>query len=181
MPKRVVLVYPADTKGGVSDELIDVIAGVEQGRMAVSGQYRTVYFLTSIPTVKRALAEQSLSAQDTRSPFEGTKLRHLADVTGYDMALVTSIDDYQWNADKKQVSLVMSAQLIDLSGTQPKIRSVGESLSSPATAPKGATESALAEQAARDLTEKLMTSLLSTPKPAAPPTTTNKTTSTGKK
>ncbi len=173
MNRRVVLVFLPDAKEGAGDTLGDIVTGVEQSRLAASGLYRTVYFLPSLSTVKRALTEQTLSAQDVKAPYDITKVKRLAQLTGYSLAVVTSVDDYQYDADKKQVSLIMSAQLIDTSGETPKIVSAGESAKSPDKTPAGATEASLAEQTARDLTETLMTVLLKppskTPRPATAP------------
>jgi hypothetical protein len=163
---RAVLVFPTDTKGGTSDQIVDMITDVVQGRLAASDRYHSVYFLSSLPTIRRALTEATLSQTDVKNPFDNdTKVKKVARIAGYDMALVTSIDDYQYDAAKNQVSMVMSARLVDVAGGNP--RAAAESGTSSLPAPKSATELTLAEKVSRDLTEKLMTALLGTPKPSS--------------
>lgn len=159
--QRRVLVFPPDTKGGVSDQLTDIVSDVEQARLALSNDYRSAYFTIALPTIRRALLESSLSTGDTSAPFDDlTKAKKLAQIAGYDMVLVTSIDDYQYDAAKKKISLVMSARLIDLSKDKPVIRSAGESAASADNAAKSEKDIAPALQVARDLTEKIMSDIL---------------------
>lgn len=169
---RKVLVFPADSKGGLSDQLLDIISEVEQGRLGTTGKYRSIYYVSSLPTVKRAVNEQTLSLADATPPFDSdAKVKRVAQIAGYDLVLVTSVDDYQYDADKQQVSLVMSARLIDYSGDKPVIRSVGESANTAEKAVKDEKDASgkaapATIQLARDLTERLMNELLK-PKAAA--------------
>jgi hypothetical protein len=159
-PARVVLVFPTDTKGGVSDQLSDTITETIQGRLAASGRYQSVYFLRSIPTVARALNEATLTANEVSHPFDDdTKLRKLMPNTGYDMALTSSIDSYTYDTAKNQVTLLISARLIDLRGEKPIVRAAAENGSSPANG-GNVRELVLATTIAKSITEKLMTSLL---------------------
>ena len=122
--RKVVLVFPSDTKGGVSDELVDTISEVEKSRLQAAGGYRSVYFLPSLAVIRRALTEQTLNAQDVRSPYDNeNKLKKLVQLTGYNMVLVSSVEDYQFDADSKVVNLVMSARLVDYSTETPTVRS----------------------------------------------------------
>src|SRR5205823_3742301 len=70
LPSRVVLVFATDAKGGISDQLSDVITDTIQGRLAASGQYDSVYFLRSIPTIKRALTEATLTPNEISHPYD---------------------------------------------------------------------------------------------------------------
>lgn len=161
--QRKVLIFRPETKGGMSDQLTDMIIDVEQGRLRISGRYRSILFLASLPTIRRAVIEQSLSTADVNPPFDSdAKIKKLTQTAGYDMALVTSVDDYQYDADKGQISLVMSARLIDYAGEKPVIRSVGESAMTAEKAAKDDKDIAPALQLARELTEKLMAELLKT-------------------
>ena len=166
-PSRVVLVFPTDGKGGVSDQLADVITETIQGRIAASNRYQTVYFLRSIPTVTRALNEANLTANEVSHPFDDdTKLKKVMPYVGYDMALTTSVDSYTYDAAKNQVTLLISARLIDYRGAKPIVRAVAENGSSAASG-GNAKELTLATQVAKSISEKLMTSLLSQEKMAS--------------
>ncbi len=166
LPSRVVLVFPTDGKGGVSDQLSDIVTETIQGRIAASGRYQSVYFLRSIPTVARALNEATLTANEVSHPFDDdTKLRKLMPNSSYDMALTTSIDSYTYDAAKNQVTLLISARLIDYRGAKPVVRAAAENGSSSSNG-GNAREIVLASSVAKSITEKLMTSLLSQERPA---------------
>lgn len=166
-PSRVILVFPTDTKGGVSDQLSDIISDTIQARISASGRFQSVYFLRSIPTIARALNEATLTANEVSHPFDDdAKLRKLMPNTGFDMALTTSVDSYTYDSAKNQVTLLISARLIDFRGEKPVVRAAAENGSSPANG-GNAKELTLASDVAKNITEKLMTSLLA-PSPAAP-------------
>jgi hypothetical protein len=164
MPARSVLVFPTDTKGGVSDQVGDDVVSVEKSRLSLSKMYSPIEFLASIPTVKLAISEQTLTQNDVKKPFDSdAKLKKLSGVTGYDLLLVSSIDDYEYDAAKNQVSVVMSARLIDYSGAKAVVRSAAQSATSPAGA-GNTPELKIATDVVRSLMDKLMTAIL-TPKP----------------
>jgi len=162
-------VFPTDGKGGVSDQVSDTITETIQGRIAASGKYQTIYFLRSIPTVSRALAEATLTPNEVTHPFDDDiKLRKLMPQTGYDLALTTSVDSYTYDPAKNQVTLLISARLIDFRGDKPVVRAAAENGSS-AENGGNAKEITLASQVSKSITEKLMTSLLSTDKQMVTP------------
>jgi hypothetical protein len=169
-PTRVIMVFPTDGKGGISDQLSDVITETVQGRIAASGKYQTVYFLRSQPTVLRALNEATLTANEVSHPFDDdTKLKKLMPISGYDMALTTSIDSYTYDSAKNQVTVLISARLIDYRGEKPVVRAAAENGSSPDNG-GNAKEITLATQVAKTITEKLMTSLLAQDRSMQPTT-----------
>jgi hypothetical protein len=168
-PARVIMVFPTDGKGGLSDQLSDTITETIQGRIAASGRYQTIYFLRSIPTVQRALNEATLTANEVSHPFDDdTKLRKLMPNTGYDMALTTSIDSYTYDSAKNQVTLLISARLIDYRGDKPIVRAAAENGSSPESG-GNVREIVVATIVAKSITEKLMTTLLAQDKPMTSP------------
>lgn len=161
---RHVLVFPTDTKGGVGDQVADDIASVIQSRLSLAKIYEPIAFLPSIPTVKLAVAEQTLTQADIKKPFDSdAKLKKLSGVTSYDMVFVSSIDDYQYDSAKNQVSVVMSARLIDYSGAKAVVRSAAQSATSPENG-GNTPELKIATELLRTLTDKLMTAII-TPKP----------------
>lgn len=160
LPTRTILVFPPDTRGGVSDQLSDIITDVEQSRIAVSNNYQSLYFIRSLPTIRRALNEASLSTADVSHPFDSdAKLKRVAQNAGYDMVLVSSIDDYSYDAAKNQVSMTISARLIDFSGAKAVVRAAAESGKSP-DGTGNIPEVKLALPVARSISEKLITDLL---------------------
>jgi len=160
VPSRTVLVFPTDGKGGVSDQVSDVITDTVRARIAASGKYQTVYFLRSLPTVVRALNESTLTNNEVSHPFDDdAKLRKLMPQTGFDMALTTSVDSYTYDAAKNQVTLLISARLIDFRGAKPVVKAAAENASSAASG-GNAREIDLANQVAHIVAEKLITSLL---------------------
>ena len=158
-PAHVVLVFPPETKGGVSDQVADVITEVVQTRLNLSDKYKTALFLSSNPVVKRALVEGSLTKTELEHPVAtGALIKKLTDLTAHDMAVVVSIIDYQFDKATNRVSLVMSAKLLDYTGPAP--RGTNRNGESPAKPSSKATEYDLAATLARDLTEKMMSDLL---------------------
>lgn len=158
-PSRIVLVFPTDAADANSGQLSDAVTDVEQGRLSASGAYQTVYFLRSIPTVKRALNE-GLAPIDATKPFDkDDKIKQLCQITGYNLAILSNVDNYTYDKDKNQVSFILSVNLVDYSGEKPvKIGSVVSQDESPAGG--NAKESDLANNLARKLTEKIMSQIL---------------------
>jgi hypothetical protein len=164
VPVRNVLVFPTDTKGGVSDQVADDIVNVVESRLGLTKIYAPVEFLPSIPTVKLAISEQTLTQADVKKPFDSdSKLKKLSGVTGYDLVLVSSIDDYEYDSAKNVVSVVMSARLIDYSGAKAVVRSAAQSATSSGK-DGNAPEIKVATELVRSLMDKLMTAII-TPKP----------------
>jgi hypothetical protein len=163
-----ILVFTTDTKGGVSDQVADDIVAVIKSRLMATKMYQPIGFPSSIPTVKLALAEQTLTQSDVRKPFDSdVKLKKLAGVTGYNYVIVSSIDDYQYDTTKNQVSIVLSIRLVDYSGAKPVPRSAGSSATS-AVNTTNTPELKIASDLVRGLADKLMTAIL-TPTPTTQP------------
>ncbi|HLJ56333.1 MAG TPA: hypothetical protein VKT77_14930, partial [Chthonomonadaceae bacterium] len=158
---RTVLVFPTDGKGGISDQLSDVVTDTMRARIGASGKYQTVYFLRSLPTVVRALNESTLTNNEVSHPFDDdAKLKKLMPQTSFDLALTTSVDSYNYDAAKNQVTLLISARLIDFRGAKPVVKAAAENASSAASG-GNAREIDLATEVAHNIAEKLITSLLS--------------------
>ncbi len=158
-PSRIVLVFPTDSTDPNSGQLSDAVTDVEQGRLSASGAYQTVYFLRSIPTIKRALNE-GLAPSDATKPYDkDDKVKQLCQITGYNLAILSNVDSYAYDKDKNQVGFILTVSLIDYSGEKPvKIGSVVSQGESPAGG--NARESDLANALARNLTEKIMSQIL---------------------
>ena len=166
---RVIMVFPPDTKGGVSELVSDSVTDVERARLLTAHMYRAVYFSRAIPTIRLGLVEQTISQTDVSHPYDvDSKLKKLAQLANYDMVLATTINDYQFDDKTNSVSIVMSVRLIDFSGEKPVVRSAGASMSSPENPAGNPKQEKIADTVIRNLTEKLMTDLLN-PKPATKP------------
>ncbi|MCS6777943.1 MAG: hypothetical protein RMJ43_13610 [Chloroherpetonaceae bacterium] len=173
-PRRVVLVFPPDVANAETsddgfnpEQLTDIVVDVIQSRLKSVGGYRTVYYSRGLPTIRRAVIEGTLTTAEADRPFSpDEKVRKLAQLAGHDLVLVSSIDDYQYDPEKNQVTLVMSARLIDFAPEKKAIRAVGESITGP-EAPKGKKQLEVALEAARALTEKMINELLRPAKPAS--------------
>ncbi len=171
IPTTVVLLFQPDTKGGVSDQLGDVISDVEESRLRATGNYSVIYFQTALPSIRRALLDHTINPEDARPPFDNNaKATRLAHLLSYPMVLVSAIESYEYNAPKKTVSLVLSGRLMDVSGqTTRVIRAVtitGDNAKSGAA--PDAKEETIASQVARDTAERLMNDLLQPPAKPAP-------------
>lgn len=161
-----VLVFQPDTKGGTSDQISDDILQVIKDRLAATKKYEPVRFLSSLPTVRLAVVQGTLLPADVRKPFDNdAKLKKLSGVTGLSYVIVASVDDYNYDSAKNQVDLVLSVRMIDYTGAKAVVRSAAQSASSPAGG--NTPELKLASDAAKSLTDKLMTSVL-TPRPPTP-------------
>jgi hypothetical protein len=168
VPKKDVLVFPTDTKGGPSDQLGDIITDVIKGRLEASDLYQPNRFSSTSPTFRRALTEQTLLPKDVKPPYDtNAKVQKLTQFAGYSYAVTASLDDYDYDAAKQQVSIVVTVTLIDFSSGKPQPRPFGDSAATAAKAVKDAGDTGAVITLARDLTEKIMTELLKPAKPAA--------------
>ncbi len=167
-PLRIVLIFPIDTDAeGVAPTLSDAVVEVQQKKLEASEKYSTVKYRRTLPAIRRGFADGSLGSPDVDKPYDASdaKVKRLASLTNYPITLVTTLNDYQYDAAKNQVSLVMTMKMVDFSKDPPVVKSAGDSYISPEGA-KGKKESAVAMEAARAATEKMMTDLLSPAKPA---------------
>ncbi len=157
--KKVILVFPIDTKGGSSDYIRDELTDEIKAKLA--DRYDIASFSASLPAIRRALSEQSIRSSDADAPYNSpVKTKQLTGLTGYSYAIVSSIDDYTYDESKKQINLVISIALYDLSGAKAVIHSAGADT----TADAPTADSAAISIAAKKLIDKLITELLDPPK-----------------
>ena len=165
-PARIVLIFPPETKGGVSDQIADAITDVVQSRLNLTGKYRTVYFLASSPTIRRGLLDHSLTEEELAKPVAiDSRIKKLTQLSGHDLAFVVSIIDYQFDKAANKVSMVLSAKMLDYTGGTP--HGTNRNGDSPDKPSAKATEYDLAAALARDLTEKMVNDLLTPQKATA--------------
>ena len=170
MAKRLALVFPVDAKGAAAEQLSDIITDVEKARLSTSGMYSGISFLTSLPSIRRAVNEQSLTQADVQPPFATrTKAQKLTMAAGYDIAVISSMDSYEYSADNQNVTMVLSIQMIDFSGDTPRNYTAADTVTTAPKSAKNAADTTASEPAARSLAEKLMTTVLNSAKSAKAP------------
>ena len=160
-PQKIVLVFPTDAADSISSQLSDAVTDTVQGRLSASGNYQTVYFLKSLPTIKRALNDSTITPIDASKPFaeKEEKVKTLASLSGYPLSIVSSIDSYTYDKEKNQVGIILSVRLVDFSGEKPVV--IGAAATSDESPAGGnAKEVTIATQLARKLAEKVMTQIL---------------------
>jgi len=159
-PKHVVLVFPVDAKG-TGEQLSDIVTDVIKSRLSLSGKYSGITYVTSIPAIRRSVSDQSLSQSEVQPPFTSrTKVQKLTTTAGYDMAIVSSLDQYEYNADNQNVSIVLSITMTDFTGSTPKNYTAAETVTTAPKSAKSATDTTAAEAAVRSLAEKIVVSVL---------------------
>jgi hypothetical protein len=159
--RATIVVFPPETKGGISDQLTDSLTDVVQSRINATGQYQTQYFLTSLPTVRRAILEQTLSNADVSPPYDSdTKVKRLITLAGHTRAITSSIDDIEYDATKQQMTVVISLRYVDFTGEKPVIRSYGDSITGAEKGAKSDKDIKAASDLTRSLTERLMADFL---------------------
>ena len=148
---------------GTAEQLSDIITDVEKARLSTSGKYSGISFLTSLPSVRRAVNEQSLTAADIQPPYATrTKAQKLTQAAGYDTAVISSLDSYEYNADNQNVTMILSIQMIDFSGATPRNYTAADTITTPAKSAKNATDTAAAE------TQGLRRASSKSPRPSKP-------------
>lgn len=160
VPKRVMLFFPTETKGDKMAGAGEIVADVIKSRLASSDLFAPSTFRTSIASVRRAINEHTLTDKEVSGPFDSNqKIEKLMKVAGYDLAMSSSLDDFSFDAAKHAATVSISLTLIDLTQPKSKFTSIADLVTTPENSVKSADDPA-AEQAARDLAEKLMTQLI---------------------
>jgi len=160
--KKSVLVFPFDVPSTVSgrDEVKMVLTDQSSGRLALAGTYAVTVYNKHLPTVARLHLDQSLTDSDVAEPYAEDNLKgpKIAKMTGFDVVMLGSVDDYQYNEAEKSVTVVVSGRLVDVK--------TGKFIATPVTlqgtSRKGsnAKEPALALEAARSAGDLLMSKLV---------------------
>ncbi len=168
-PKRI-FQFPTDSpEGSKANTLTDIVERGIARRLSNNDEYAVAMFFPAMPLIRRALINHEIDRKDVDKPYDKTeKAKKLATLAGYTLVVLSSINDYQYNADKKQVTLDISIRIVDFSGEKPVvIKFVAETATSPADTGKDKTEDKIAIDFARDLVEKLIKDVLK-PKAVTP-------------
>jgi hypothetical protein len=127
--------------------------------MTISNNYVVTQYSRAVPAIARAKNDQILTDADTTAPFaeDNRKALKIAKIAQYDVVFVGSVDDYRFDAAKKQASITISGRLLETE-TDKVLKSV--TLSADSSEGGSADESEKAIQAARSATDKLLTQLV---------------------
>jgi hypothetical protein len=173
--KRTLLLFPVDATptGATIPNAADVsmdITDVAASRLAASGQYMVSRFSRALPPVARLVNDQTLAEADVQPPFAEDKRKptKVGKLAQYEVIFVGSVDDYQYNQQDNEVSMVVSGSLIETE-TGKVIKGVTVN----AAGSKGGTakEDEKAQEVARAVGEKLMSQLLPGTAAVVEPTT----------
>ncbi len=171
VPHRGVLVFPTDSRSASAVPLADVVTEVVKSRFSASDRYDAISYSSAQPSVRRALNEHTLSQKDASPPYDDVaKVQKLAEYSGYDMVVTSSIDDYEYDAATHKATISLGILIIDFSAKPAVKRSFADTVM---PAMKSADDIEAATKATRELAERGMTQLLEPAKPAAPPTAKN--------
>jgi len=162
--KKLLLVFPTDVVAANvpgADQASDLITGVLADRAIISGLYSVTRFYKTLPTVSRLHDDQQLTDADVSSPFneDARKATKIAKLSGYDLVLISSVDDYEYDADGKVATVHLSASIVDAQTG----RTVGAGLvAKPGTSAKGGAgkEEDRAVEAARAAADNVSKDLL---------------------
>ncbi len=168
-PPRKLLIFPSDTPEGNASQLEDAVTRILERRLNATEVYSTTVFTISTPVIRRALTDKVLEQKDVSKPYDNIlKAKKLATMLGYVWVATAAIGDYQYDEDKRQVTLDLAIRIVDFSGEKPALKTVAETMTSPANPPKDHNELKIAFDLIRDLGEKLMTDLLKPKQPEKP-------------
>lgn len=174
-PKRILQFSTDYAEGSKAANLADSVERGISRRLVANDEYSVTMFYAAMPLVKRGLIDHVIDKKDIEKPFDKTeKAKKLAALAGYNLVVLSSINDYQYNEDKKQVTLDISIRIVDFSGEKPAVvKFVAETATSPADAGKDKAEDKIALDFVRDLVEKLMKDVMK-PKNTTPAPTDKK-------
>lgn len=161
-PKRILL-FPVDfQEGSKASTLADAIERSITRRLTEKDQYAVTAFFPAMSLIKRAVIQRQIDKKDVEHPYDKTdKAKKLADIAGYNLVILSSINDYQYDATKKQVTLDISIRIVDFAGEKPAVVTfVAETATSPASTDANPNEEKIALDFARDFIEKLMKDVL---------------------
>jgi hypothetical protein len=161
-PKRILL-FPTDyQEGSKAIALTDAVERSITRRLSEKDQYAVTAFFPAMSLIKRAVIQRQIEKKDVEHPYDKTdKAKKLADIAGYNLVVLSSINDYQFDATKKQVTLDISIRIVDFAGEKPAVITfVAETATSPTSTDANATEEKIALDFARDFIEKLMKDVL---------------------
>lgn len=140
----------------------DLVLLLKEG-LSATGRYSVVLFDPRVPGVRRAVEEQKFTERQLADPidttFEGVEMaRQLAMLMGADIALIGSIDGYDFRRERGELEITVTAELVDVKtgGTSSAITT---GLGKTEVADAERSESGLGIAATYQIAEKLLAQL----------------------
>ncbi len=115
--KKLLLIFPVDVTSAsvpAKDEMSQLMTDVAVSRAVATKTYSVTQFYRGQPSITRLHNDQQLTDADLQEPFseDNRKPVKIAKLIGYDVALVGSLDDYQFTDN--QVTVTVSGRLIEV-------------------------------------------------------------------
>lgn len=160
-PRRL-LTLPIDAPDGKGEALTDALDSLVKKRFTEKDVFTLTGFEPNSALIKRALIDRQIDRKDLKKPFDNLpKAKKIANLLGFNLVLLVSINDYQYDEAKRQVTLDVSMRIVDFSGEKPKVEKyVAETATSPANAPKDKGEPQIGADLLNELGEKLIKDML---------------------
>lgn len=158
-PTKTILVFPfEDTTKWAGEPLSSNVQLKIQTGLSSTGGFRAFAFSESLPSVQRAVLENSLKKDDLKGPFGVEKSQvdsalKIGREMAADIILIGSIDDAKFDAVKHNAQITVTTMLVDVRTGESK--TVAVSGMSPADAVAN-TESDLVFAAGNDTVTKLV-------------------------
>jgi len=160
--KKTLLLFPFDvpsTSAANAAEVSSLLTDVASSRLIASGAFAVTAYFKALPNVARLHNDQQLTDTDVTPPFadDNRKPIKVGKLAGYDTVFVGSVDDYQYDQAKNQVTMTVSGRMLEVE-TGKVMKSV--TLSGSSGTGGNAKEDEKAIEAARASGDKLMTQLV---------------------
>ena len=160
------LFFPFDVDPSITNDITNVtnmLNDVAISRLEVTKEYSVMRYSWSFPTIKRMVADNVITSDDSKPPFsdDNIKLVKLTKGLDYTIAMVGSVDEYNYDPDKHTLEITVSARLVDVT-KKVVLKLAARTISSPSE--MSMTENQIAVQTARKAGDLLMNDLLSIPK-----------------
>jgi hypothetical protein len=111
--KKVLVLFPPDNPANVKPALLQALTDGLKAQVHAAGIYQVVEYSPRASSIARALAEQRLTDQDVRGPFDLQRGVVLGKEMGCDLFMVSSVEEYKFDKEKTAVSLIILGQIGD--------------------------------------------------------------------
>lgn len=161
--KTRLLFFPFDVDPSITNDITNVtnmLNDVAISRLEVTHEYSVMRYSWSFPTIKRMVADNVITSDDSKPPFsdDNIKLVKLTKGLDYTIAMVGSVDEYNYDPDKHTLEITVSARLVNVTKNV-VLKLAARTISS--SSEMSMTEKQIAEQTARKAGDLLMDDLLS--------------------
>lgn len=171
VPRQSLVIFPLATtaipdaqRQNVEQYASDLLVLISEG-LTASKKYTVITFDERAAAIQRALREQKVTEKEITQPIDttasGTALAvKLADLLGANVALIGSVDAYQYNLDKGEANVTVTLRMIDVRTGKTRDTTVTGTATRIQGQP-GQTELAIGIAASYDAAEKLLAGIAS--------------------